>query len=98
MIDGLYEIRVNTPMGEMIANVKLITKENTLNGYVEIMGKRNNFSGGKVKNNRFVLSGNLNVSIANIKYDLQGEVIGNILNVNAKTNMGMFNLQGKRIG
>lgn len=96
-MDGLYEIAMKTPMGEIKGNVKLVTSGNELSGYIETMGKRNNFSGGRVNGNRFSISGNINVSIANIKYDIQGDVMGNTLNINAKTNMGSFKLQGKRI-
>lgn len=96
-MDGLYEIAMKTPMGEIKGNVKLVTSGNELSGYIETMGKRNNFSGGRVNRNRFSISGNINVSIANIKYDIQGDVMGNTLNINAKTNMGSFKLQGKRI-
>lgn len=96
-MDGLYEISLKTPMGEIKGNVELATSGNELSGYIETMGKRNNFSGGKVNGNKFTISGNINASIANIKYDIQGEVIGNTLNINAKTNMGSFKLQGRKI-
>lgn len=96
-MDGLYEVAVKTPMGEIKGNVKLITNGNELSGYIETMGKRNNFSGGRVSGNKFTISGNINASITSIKYDIQGEVMGNTLNINAKTNMGSFKLQGKRI-
>ncbi len=96
-MDGLYEVAVRTPMGEIKGNVKLITSGNELSGYIETMGKRNNFSGGRVSGNRFTISGNINASITSIKYDIQGEVMGDTLNINAKTNMGSFKLQGKRI-
>ncbi len=96
-MDGLYEVAVRTPMGEIKGNVKLITSGNELSGYIETMGKRNNFSGGRVSGNKFTISGNINASITSIKYDIQGEVMGNTLNINAKTNMGSFKLQGKRI-
>lgn len=96
-MDGIYEVAVRTPMGEIKGNVKLITSGNELSGYIETMGKRNNFSGGRVSGNRFTISGNINASITSIKYDIQGEVMGNTLNINAKTNMGSFKLQGKRI-
>lgn len=96
-MDGIYEVAVRTPMGEIKGNVKLITSGNELSGYIETMGKKNNFSGGKVSGNGFTISGNINASITSIKYDIQGEVMGNTLNINAKTNMGSFKLQGRRI-
>ena len=48
--------------------------------------------------NDFSMSGKLNASIATIKYDIQGAVRGDVLEINASTNMGSFKLQGKRIG
>lgn len=96
-MNGLYEVNVKTPMGNITSNVKLITNGSTLSGYIETMGKRNQFSGGKINGNNFTLSGSINASIATIKYDISGNVQGNILNINASTNMGNFNLQGKKI-
>ena len=97
-MDGLYEMNIKTPMGNIQAKVKLITNGNNLNGYIEAMGKRNEFSGGSVNGNNFSMSGKLNASIATIKYDIQGAVRGDVLEINANTNMGSFKLQGKRIG
>lgn len=96
-MDGIYEMNIKTPMGNINSKVKLITNGNDLSGYIDAMGKRNEFSGGKVNGNNFMISGSLNASIAIIKYDIQGTVQGNILNINANTNMGSFKLQGKRI-
>lgn len=97
-MDGIYEMNIKTPMGNITSKVKLITNGNNLSGYIEAMGKRNEFSGGKVSGNNFIISGNINASIATIKYDIQGMVQGNILNINANTNMGSFKLQGKKVG
>ena len=97
-MDGLYEMNIKTPMGNINSKVKLMTNGNDLSGYIEAMGKRNEFSGGKVNGNNFTISGSLNASIAIIKYDIQGMVQGNILNINANTNMGSFKLQGKKVG
>ena len=97
-MDGIYELNIKTPMGNIESKVKLVTNGNSLSGYIEAMGKRNEFSGGKVNGNNFTISGAINASIATIKYDIQGIVQGNILIINANTNMGNIKLQGKRIG
>ena len=97
-MDGIYEMNIKTPMGNIASRVKLITNGNNLSGYIEAMGKRSEFSGGKVSGNNFAISGNINASIATIKYDIQGMVQGNFLNINANTNMGSFKLQGKKVG
>lgn len=97
-MDGIYEMNIKTPMGNIASRVKLITNGSNLSGYIEAMGKRSEFSGGKVSGNNFAISGNINASIATIKYDIQGFVQGNLLNINANTNMGSFKLQGKKVG
>lgn len=97
-MDGIYEMNIKTPMGNINAKVKLITNGNNLSGYIETMGKRSEFSGGRVNGNTFMISGSLNASITMIKYDIQGTVQGNILSINATTNMGSFKLQGKKVG
>lgn len=56
-----------------------------------------NFLEEEFVGNKCMVSGNINASIANIKYEIQGELNGNILYLNAKTNMGNFNLQGRKI-
>lgn len=96
-MDGLYELNIQTPMGNIASKVKLVTNGNNLSGYIEALGKRNEFSGGRVIGNNLFISGAINASIATIKYEIKGTVQGNILNINANTNMGSFTLQGKRI-
>ena len=97
-MDGLYEFNIQTPMGNIKALVKLITCGNTLNGYVDVMGKRNEFKNGTVNGNSLSLNGKISAGFANIQYNIIGNVQGNNLNLVAQTNMGNFNLQGVRIG
>ena len=96
-MDGLYEFNIKSPMGNIKALIKIITKGNSFNGYIDVMGKRNEFSNGIIKNNNLYISGNIAAGMMNINYSISGFVQGNILNLSAQTNMGNFNLQGKRI-
>ena len=97
-MDGIYEISINTPMGPMSGKVTLSTKENVLDGVLEIMGMKHNLTGGRVKGNQCYFKGNIKNNALNIEYEIMGQLIGNILSVYAKTNMGEFKLQGKKIG
>lgn len=97
-MDGLYEFNIQTPMGNIKAMVKLITCGNNLSGYVDVMGKRNEFNNGSVNGNNLSLNGKISAGFANIQYNITGNVQGNNLNLVAQTNMGNFNLQGIRIG
>ena len=97
-MDGLYEFNIKSPMGNIKALVKLITDGGILNGYVDVMGKRNEFTNGVVNGNNLSLKGNISTGMMKIQYTIVGNLQGDILNLAAQTNMGNFNLQGKRIG
>ena len=98
-MNGIYEIKLNTPMGKMNGKVYLKEKGNSIIGCnIEIMGMKNNLEDGKVQGNRCYFTGNLKNNMMNLKYDIAAELIGNVLNIYAKTNMGEFKLQGIKIG
>jgi len=97
-MDGIYQITMNTPMGPMNGKVTLKTNGENLTGVLEIMGMKNNLGNGKVKGNQCYFKGNIKNSALNIEYEIMGQLTGNNLNIYAKTNMGEFKLQGKKIG
>lgn len=97
-MDGIYEIKLNTPMGAMSGKVTLKTNGENIDGVLEIMGMKNNLNGGRVKGNQCYFKGNIKNNALNIEYEIMGQLTGNILNIFAKTNMGEFKLQGKKIG
>ncbi|MBR2786007.1 MAG: hypothetical protein IKD76_00640 [Clostridia bacterium] len=68
-----------------------------LAGYVDVMGKRNEFNNGTINGNNLSLKGKLSTGMMNVQYTIIGTVQGNILNLSAQTNMGNFNLQGNKI-
>ena len=96
-MDGLYEFNIKSPMGNIKALFKLITNGNNLSGYVDVMGKRNEFNNGSISGNNLSLKGKISAGMMNIQYTIIGNVHGDVLNLAAQTNMGNFNLQGKRI-
>ena len=97
-MDGLYEFNIKSPMGNIKALVKLVTNGSILSGYVDVMGKKNVFNNGTVNGNNLSLKGSISAGMMNIQYTIVGNVQGNVLNLAAQTNMGNFNLQGKKIG
>ena len=96
-MDGLYEFNIKSPMGNIKAFVKLITNGSILSGYVDVMGKKNEFNNGVVNGNNLSLKGKIAAGMMNIQYTIVGNVQGDTLNLAAQTNMGNFNLQGKRV-
>ncbi|MBO5413985.1 MAG: hypothetical protein J6A29_06925 [Clostridia bacterium] len=75
-MDGIYEIKVNTPMGLMSGKIYLKQTGNLINGTLEIMGMKNNLTGGRVQGNRCCFSGEFKNNALNIKYDIAAELEG----------------------
>lgn len=96
-MDGIYEIKINTPMGIIQGRVELKTNNDNIIGILEIMGSKNNLSNGKVKGNQCYFKGNIKNNAINIEYEIMGQLQGNILDIYAKTNMGEFKLQGRKV-
>ena len=97
-MDGIYDIKLNTPMGAMNGKVMLKTNGENIEGVLEIMGMKNSLNGGKVKGNQCYFKGNIKNNALSIEYEIMGQLTGNVLNIYAKTNMGEFKLQGKKVG
>lgn len=97
-MDGVYETKINTPMGGINAKIALKQSGNTINGMVEIMGSKNALNGGKVEGNKCYFTGEMKNNMLSLKYNITGELVGNTLNIYAKTNMGEFKLQANKIG
>ena len=97
-MDGIYKINLNTQMGNIDGLINIVTKENDLTGYLEVMGNKTEFAGGKVQGNNLYINGKAKAGFITIKYDIQGEIRGNDLLIKAKTNMGSFETIGKKVG
>ena len=97
-MDGVYNINFNTPMGKMKGKLYLKSNGEQIEGTLDIMGMKNNLTGGKVKGNQCYFKGEVKNNALNITYEVMGQLVGNKLNIYAKTNMGEFKLQGNKIG
>jgi len=98
-MDGIYDINFNTPMGRMCGKIYLKEKGNGLiSCMLEIMNMKNNLEDGKVQFNKCYFTGNLKNKMLNINYNIAAELIGNTLNIYAKTNMGDFSFKANKIG
>ena len=96
-MDGIYEISMNTPMGPIPGKIELRTNQQSITGVLEIMGIKNNLGNGRVKGNQCYFKGNIKNNALNIEYEIMGQLQVNTLNIYAKTNMGEFKLQGKKV-
>ena len=97
-MDGIYQIKIKTPMGMMDGKITLKTNNSNIEGIIEMMGMKHSLNNGKVKGNQCYFKGNLQNNAMSIQYEIMGELNNNILDIYAKTNMGEFKIQGKKIG
>ena len=97
-MDGIYQIIFNTPMGKMEGKLMLKTNGENIEGIIEIMGTKNSLTNGKVKENQCYFSGNMQNNAINLKYEIMAKLQNDLLMIYAKTNMGEFKMQGKKIG
>lgn len=96
-MDGIYETTIKTPMGPIQARIYLKTNGNHLKGTIEMMGNKSDIVGGKVEGNKCYISGNLKNNMLTLQYHIVAELVGNKLNIYARTNMGEFQLQANKI-
>ncbi len=97
MLDGKYVSSLNTPMGVINGAITLMSKNNNVQGMLEIMGMKNNFQGVRTAENECKFSGNFNTPLGNIEYNATCKVINDNLELLASTNKGNFKLMGKRV-
>lgn len=96
-MDGMYKIELDTKMGKIDGIINIVTKNNELSGYLDIMGNKTEFSGGKVNGNNLSINGKAKAGFITIKYDITGEIKQNELLIKAKTNMGAFETVAKKV-
>lgn len=96
MIDGKYKVSIDSPMGVINGVIGLKTNGDSLSGYIEAMGTKNEFTGGKLIGNKCTFTGQIKTILGSIQYNVTGEVNGDVLDITANTNKGNFMIQGKR--
>ena len=97
MLDGIYSVSLNTPLGSINGKITLITNGNNVQGIVETMGMKNGFNGVKIANDKCKFSGNLNTPIGNLNYNAICYVSNDILELEANTPQGNIKISGKRV-
>ena len=96
-MDGIYKLNLNTQMGILDGFINIVTTNDNLSGYIEIMGNKTEFSGGKVEGNNLFINGRAKAGLITIKYDIQAQVQGKALIIKAKTNMGSFETIAQKV-
>ncbi|MBN2006527.1 MAG: hypothetical protein JXA21_24460 [Anaerolineae bacterium] len=97
MIDGTYDVTVETPMGALKGTVVLRQEGEALTGKFTIMGKEAEFSGGAITGNQCSFSGEMVTPLGNMPYTINGTVDGDTLAATAETQLlGKLAISGVR--
>ena len=99
MIDGTYEIAIDTRMGSKVVTVAAHTEGDTVVGEINapIVGKQRIV--GRVEGeDAFSAQGTIRLMlVGKIDYALHGQVTGNLLRATVKSSKGDFELTGTRV-
>ena len=95
MIEGNYNLKLDTPIGEITGKLELKMVNGYLEGYIETMGTKNQFTGGTVEGNKCAFEGKFNTPIGEITYEILGIVEGDNIDIYASTNKGRFKISRK---
>ena len=97
MLDGTYKVSLNTPMGPINGNIKLITNGKNIQGILETMGMKNTFNGILIANDKCKFSDTLNTPMGKINYNAVCYVYNNAIELDINTSQGNFKITGKKI-
>lgn len=96
MIDGTYNVQVDTPLGPKSGTLTMHTDGGTLTGSLALGGQSGEFSDGTVDGTEFRISGKQRVLMMPLDYQITGRVDGDTVSATAATNMGDMKLTGTR--
>ena len=95
MIDGIYDIVSETPLGEKRGALELETDGDRVIARVEMMGMKQ-CSEGTVDGDSFALSGETRVMLRSFSYRLDGSVAGDTLAATMHALDKSFSVRGTR--
>ena len=96
MVDGVYSVKVRTPMGVKRGAIQLVSDGGELSGVMEALGSRNEFCGGTVEGDSISFGGSLRTPVGNVGFAFTGTADGQTLTGVAKTAKGDLSIQGTR--
>ena len=98
MIDGIYKIEVDTPLGHKAGTVAIRTQGSMASADIDmpIIGKQH--VEGQVDGDAFSAQGVFKLGLmGKVRYALNGVVVGDDLRLNIESSKGNFHLSGVRV-
>lgn len=97
MIEGTYNIIVDTPLGTKNGTVVLQRADADLTAEVQVMGLGRQTGSGTAEGDRFTISGTMRAFLlGKIAYTIKGVVDGDILDATCFTDKGDLKIRGTR--
>jgi hypothetical protein len=97
MVDGRYNISLQTPIGSMRGNIILVTDGEKLSGFLEINGGRHPFSGGTVQGENCSFASNFRTPFGSVRVEIRATVHDDLFKATGRTSMGMITATGHRV-
>lgn len=97
MIDGTYELLINTPIGEKKATAVLLTQGEDLHVDVKVSGFPRQRGVGRVSGNAFTAEGEVKIPfVGSFDYQLDGSVKDDLMEAVCHTSKGDLLVAGLR--
>ena len=98
MIDGTYDLLINTPIGDKRGTATLKTEGDALHVDVKVKGFPRQRGTGTVNGAAFAAEGGVKIPLkGKIDYQISGTVIDDLLDAECKTSKGKLHIAGLRI-
>lgn len=98
MLDGNYEVEVKLPFfGWKKVHMALVsTSGHSFEATISLDGKSQTLV-GQADGDAFSASGDVSLPMGINRFDISGAVLGDLLSGSVRTNIGSFELRGKRL-
>jgi hypothetical protein len=97
-VDGIYEIKVHTPMGVENGTLTLSTENGTLAGTITNKKGTSEFNGGSVSNNEIQFDSKIKTPMGRLKAKITGTIDNGIFTGIAKLPLGTAKIEGNKVG
>lgn len=95
-VEGVYNIKLKTPLGFMKAVVEMHENGNTCSGKITCLDSKAPFENGEVNGNRFKFHAVMPTPIGKIKFDMEGSVEADAFHATTESTLGHIVVTGER--
>lgn len=95
-IEGVYNVKLKTPLGFMKAVVELHEENNTCSGQIVCLDSKAPFENGEVNGNQFKFNAVMPTPIGKIKFDMEGSIDGDVFQATTNSTLGHIVVTGER--